>query len=529
MASVALLCAVLCSGVFKHFVLAAPSLGQDVALNILGDIESLLIGPATPAYTPPITQIANPPPYPYTFAYTTGSTVFTSHSIETVTVTEEQPVTITLTLKPTTVTEFITVTPSHTRLVSPISPSPTSPTNDDQASWQAPTPLRNFDSFNIVKYASGKGNTKIVSGIPAEASARPETTPNDRKSSPATKSHVPWDNSSSVLQIFYPEGSINPAQDPVGGADFYAAPIDLTDARNVSFTFSVFFPADFDWVLAGKLPGLYGGHDGCSGGNAALDCFSTRLMWREDGAGELYLYAPKAKQTKSLCEDPQSVCDATYGLSIGRGAFYWKAGGWTTVTQTIYLNTPGHQDGAFTLDVNGVRKISRTDVFYRDDLSDNSDNQDDNNKKQAKTTKTKRPGKTATTTKHSRPATTSTTDGDILGPILGGLLGGLRRQEILEADTVTTSCDLQRGENTIFPGSAASLGIPTGTPTPTPTPTPSATADADGIVTADGVKETEVKFIGIFFSTFFGGHEDKYATPRDQYTWFKDFGLVYNS
>ncbi|KAF8172083.1 hypothetical protein BJ912DRAFT_994396, partial [Pholiota molesta] len=80
-----------------------------------------------------------------------------------------------------------------------------------------------------------------------------------------------------------------------GGADFYAAPLDISDATNVTLQYSVFFPADFDWVLAGKLPGLYGGHTGCSGGNAARTCFSTRLMWRQEGAGELYL----DKQTKS--------------------------------------------------------------------------------------------------------------------------------------------------------------------------------------------------------------------------------------
>lgn len=33
----------------------------------------------------------------------------------------------------------------------------------------------------------------------------------------------------------------------------------------------------------------------------------------------------------------------------------------------------------------------------------------------------------------------------------------------------------------------------------------------------------------IIISTFFGGHGDKYATPRDQYIWFKDFALAYNS
>ena len=34
--------------------------------------------------------------------------------------------------------------------------------------------------------------------------------------------------------------------------------------------------------------------------------------------------------------------------------------------QTVVLNTPGVQDGAFALDVDGRRVIDRHDVFYRD-------------------------------------------------------------------------------------------------------------------------------------------------------------------
>ncbi|TFK25741.1 polysaccharide lyase family 14 protein, partial [Coprinopsis marcescibilis] len=182
----------------------------------------------------------------------------------------------------------------------------------------------------------------------------------------------------------YPKGSINPAQKPQGGIEFYASPLPLsalpslpmqgdtresplgTPATNVTLRYSVFFPKDFDWVLAGKLPGLYGGHTGCSGGNAALDCFSTRLMWRKDGLGELYLYAAKDKQTDALCDAPTSVCDAAYGFSVGRGSFAWSAGAWTTVEQTVVLNTPGKQDGWFSLDVNGKRVIHVGGVFYRD-------------------------------------------------------------------------------------------------------------------------------------------------------------------
>ena len=71
-------------------------------------------------------------------------------------------------------------------------------------------------------------------------------------------------------------------------------------------------------------------------------------------------------QTEALCKTPpESVCDADYGLSIGRGAFTFAAGNWTHVRQTLTLNTPGKQDGGFALDVNGKRVIERCDVYYR--------------------------------------------------------------------------------------------------------------------------------------------------------------------
>lgn len=72
-----------------------------------------------------------------------------------------------------------------------------------------------------------------------------------------------------ALQIMYPNGSINPGNKPQGGAEFYGQPLDLRSATNTSLQYSVFFPHDFEFVKGGKLPGLYGGHKGCSGGNAA--------------------------------------------------------------------------------------------------------------------------------------------------------------------------------------------------------------------------------------------------------------------
>ena len=303
----------------------------------------------------------------------------------------EAPVTITVSASPSTITNIITVTPSPSPSPPPATPSPPPPpTFAKQTTWAAPAQMTDLSAFNVSAFPGGQRNMNIVNGIPASASATSlandaaSTSPADLVAAALTS----WDNSSSVLQLFYPENSINPASKPQGGAEFYATPLSIQHAKNVSLEYSIFFPVDYDWVLGGKLPGLYGGHTGCSGGNNALTCFSTRLMWRPGGMGELYLvssaidshihhdillifilchkYAPKAKQTHSLCSDPQSVCDATYGFSIGRGSFQYAAGGWTRVRQTVVLNTPGKQDGGFSLDVNGKRVIDRSDVFYRD-------------------------------------------------------------------------------------------------------------------------------------------------------------------
>jgi hypothetical protein len=60
------------------------------------------------------------------------------------------------------------------------------------------------------------------------------------------------------------------------------------------------------------------------------------------------------------------VCDETYGLSVGRGSFFFARGAWTHIKQTVHLNTPGQQDGGFRLEVNGKLAINRTDLLYRD-------------------------------------------------------------------------------------------------------------------------------------------------------------------
>ncbi|KAI9256651.1 hypothetical protein BDA99DRAFT_516986 [Phascolomyces articulosus] len=178
-----------------------------------------------------------------------------------------------------------------------------------------------------------------------------------------------------VLQITYPKGSINPkgTLGPQGGIGFYAEPIVLHEqAKFAIFEYQVYFPKDFDFVLGGKLPGLYGGRPAeiCSGGVHTDICFSTRTMWRREGDGELYAYVPEDQQRNDLCEQQGVFCDATYGYSLGRGAWTFKTGEWIKVKQSLYLNQPGKTNGKIKLSVDGKKVYALKDLLF---VSENAD------------------------------------------------------------------------------------------------------------------------------------------------------------
>ncbi|KAH9057016.1 hypothetical protein EDB83DRAFT_2292791 [Lactarius deliciosus] len=355
--------------------------------------------------------------------------------------------------------------------------------------WTSPTFFSDLSAFKVARFSSGKNNLEVVAGVTPDA----ENTA--LADDPST-----WTNASTMLQVFYPKGSINPARKPQGGSQFYAAPLDLQNARSVTLAYSVFFPSDFDWVKGGKLPGLYGGRTGCSGGDAADDCFSTRLMWRSRGAGELYLYAPKDRQTPSLCNTPPlSVCNQAYGLSIGRGSFRFELGSWTHLRQTVVLNTPGYQDGVFLLEVNGRVALDLSDVFYRDVQKSSTTPEDPDS------------GPAPVVPDPTAPPDVG--DG-LLGPLLGDLLG-----LVLEDDGTQVRASAAQQ------GSSDSNAGPRNVAAVSP-----ARADRRADVVPHVAREDgePIGFKGIFFCTFFGGHDQEWATPKDQFVWFKNFELSIN-
>jgi hypothetical protein len=157
------------------------------------------------------------------------------------------------------------------------------------------------------------------------------------------------------LRVRYPQGSISPGavsryNVPLGGSQFFARlPIGPQEAVRLSY--AVRFSSNFSFVRGGKLPGLYGGA-GNTGGNIpnGTDGFSTRFMWRQNGAGEVYAYLPTSRG---------------YGTSIGRGNWRFSTGVWHRIDQEVTLNTPGQANGRIRVWFNGRQVLDQRGVTFR--------------------------------------------------------------------------------------------------------------------------------------------------------------------
>ncbi|CED82877.1 hypothetical protein [Phaffia rhodozyma] len=149
---------------------------------------------------------------------------------------------------------------------------------------------------------------------------------------------------------------------------------DIKNAKEIVLTYKVYFAPGFDWVLGGKMIGMYGGSSGfytCSGGSQVGrdTCYTIRLMWRANGAMEVYTYLPMTDANKASCEASGSgaVCNNdAYGLSFGRGNGYWSTGRWQTVQQHYRLNDVGQNNGFIKLIVDDQEVISAYNLEIRE-------------------------------------------------------------------------------------------------------------------------------------------------------------------
>ena len=151
------------------------------------------------------------------------------------------------------------------------------------------------------------------------------------------------ENSRAVIRVNYPKGSYDPGSMnrlglPRGGANFLLAFPD-SGYRCVMLQYRVRFPAGFDFVKGGKLPGLYGGGAN-SGGRIpnGRDGFSIRFLWKEGGVGAVYAYLPNS---------------VSWGSALALGRWVFKTDVWTDVRLVLALNEPGRNDGSIEVVIDG--------------------------------------------------------------------------------------------------------------------------------------------------------------------------------
>jgi hypothetical protein len=164
---------------------------------------------------------------------------------------------------------------------------------------------------------------------------------------------APESGGGAVLAVRYPEGSIAPSSDaPRGGAGFVSRVGLVRGVDAACLSYRLRFASDFAFARGGKLPGLYGGN-GPVGGATADAGFSARLMWRQDGAGELYAYLPEST--------------TRHGRSLGRGNWRFPRGRWITVEEEIVLNDPALANGIARIWIAGAMRFEARGLVLRRD------------------------------------------------------------------------------------------------------------------------------------------------------------------
>jgi polysaccharide lyase-like protein len=162
-----------------------------------------------------------------------------------------------------------------------------------------------------------------------------------------------------VLRVTYPRGSASQSMarelgSAEGGAQVLLAMQEPADELHLRYF--VRFPDGFEFVKGGKLPGFYGGTAN-DGGKIpdGTDGFSTRFMWRTQGAGEVYAYLPTSEE---------------HGTSLGRASWSFPTGRWVSIEQAVRLNQPDEEDGSVTVWLDGEEVFREDDLEYRtiDDL-----------------------------------------------------------------------------------------------------------------------------------------------------------------
>jgi hypothetical protein len=135
----------------------------------------------------------------------------------------------------------------------------------------------------------------------------------------------------------------------------FGARLAPSDSKFISY--EVKFPAEFDFVRGGKLPGLCGGKN-ASGGIVATgyNGFSARMMWRKDGRVVSYVY--HVDQKTQYGDDFQWI-------NSRKEALFFTKDRWHSIKFRVTLNNFGQKNGSIQGYFDGNLALIKTNLNFR--------------------------------------------------------------------------------------------------------------------------------------------------------------------
>lgn len=159
------------------------------------------------------------------------------------------------------------------------------------------------------------------------------------------------------LRVDFVPGSVGSKS----GYGFYASPPSFP-AHEVAFSYQVYFPPNFDFVKGGKLPGIFIGAPGATGGNWENNAGSVRVMWGKGGKATAYVYIPTQVCPCGTRESMLQVQGSKYSAIChetkmghhlwGDGSLRFKTGEWNSIHIRVRMNDPGSRNGRLELRIN---------------------------------------------------------------------------------------------------------------------------------------------------------------------------------
>ena len=129
-----------------------------------------------------------------------------------------------------------------------------------------------------------------------------------------------------LMKVKYTKGSYQDS----GGFKLYVAPAPFPTYK-MCLSYEVMFGSS-EWIKGGKLPGVWLGDIGASGGKHIETGYTIRFMWRAGGDAEVYLYISSDQQNEYL---QNIITNNNYGDSLWRGEFKFAVLEWNTISLCI--------------------------------------------------------------------------------------------------------------------------------------------------------------------------------------------------